>query len=203
MSTNKFVWAGTELCEQRNNTGATVTKRFFGQGEQISGTNYCFTRDHLGSVREVTDSTGAVRARYDYDPYGRRTKLSGNMDADFGYTGHFMLASQPDHTITLYRLYRPDLGRWCSRDPLAEQAGLNLYAYVRNSPMIYNDPDGRFLNLVAGVAGAIGGGIFGGIIGAVNGGLKGAIIGVLAGAAGGFVGGILLNPAIGAAAAAG
>ncbi len=72
-STNKYVWCGTELCEERNNTGATVTKRFFGQGEQISGTNYFFTRDHLGSVREMTDSTGAVKARYDYDPYGQRT----------------------------------------------------------------------------------------------------------------------------------
>jgi hypothetical protein len=30
---NKFVWDGTTLCEQRNLTGATVTKRFFGDGE--------------------------------------------------------------------------------------------------------------------------------------------------------------------------
>ncbi|TAL04809.1 MAG: hypothetical protein EPO07_04705, partial [Verrucomicrobia bacterium] len=54
VSTNCFVWCGLALCEERNNTGATVTKRFFGGGEQISGTNYFFTRDHLGSVREMT-----------------------------------------------------------------------------------------------------------------------------------------------------
>jgi RHS repeat-associated protein len=142
LSTNKFVWCGTELCEERSNTGTTVTKRFLGQGEQISGTNYFFTRDHLGSVREMTDTSGAVRARYDYDPYGRRTKVAGDLAADFGYTGHFMLASQPDHTLTLYRLYRSDSGRWNSRDPLAEYAGLNLYAYVRNSPVDHMDPFG-------------------------------------------------------------
>ena len=81
-ATNKFVWCGTELCEQRDLTGATVTKRFFGEGEQISGVNYFFTRDHLGSVREMTDASGTIQARYDYDPYGRRTKISGSLDAD-------------------------------------------------------------------------------------------------------------------------
>ena len=35
MSTNKYVWCGTELCEERNNTGATVTKRFFGNGSVL------------------------------------------------------------------------------------------------------------------------------------------------------------------------
>jgi RHS repeat-associated protein len=140
--TNKYVWCGTELCEQRDNTGATVTKRFFGGGEQINGTNYYFTGDHLGSIREMTDSAGALQARYDYDPYGRRTKVSGTMDADFGFTGHFMLASQPETTLTLYRLYRADLGRWATRDPLAESGGLNLYTYVRNNPISWIDPLG-------------------------------------------------------------
>jgi hypothetical protein len=37
----------------------------------------------------VTDSAGAVQARYDYDLYGRRAKLSGAPDADFGFTGHY------------------------------------------------------------------------------------------------------------------
>jgi len=45
-----------------------VTKRFYAQGEQIGGTSYFFTTDHLGSIREMTDSTGAIHARYDYDP---------------------------------------------------------------------------------------------------------------------------------------
>lgn len=134
-STNKYVWCGLELCEERNNVGSTVTKRFFPKGEQISGTNYFFARDHLGSMREMTDTSGAIKARYDYDPYGRRTKVSGTMDADFGFTGHSMLASQLEHTFTLYRLYRPDLGRWLNRDPIHEAGGLNLFAFVANDPV--------------------------------------------------------------------
>jgi YD repeat-containing protein len=127
LSTNSYVWCGTELCEERDATGATATKRFFGQGQinyQPSTINLFYTRDHLGSVREMTDANGAVRARYDYDPYGRRTQVAGDLAADFGYTGHFMLASLPEHTITLYRLFRSDLGRWNSRDPMTESAGL-------------------------------------------------------------------------------
>jgi hypothetical protein len=29
-----FVWCGTQICEERDETGATVTKRFFAEGEQ-------------------------------------------------------------------------------------------------------------------------------------------------------------------------
>jgi RHS repeat-associated protein len=132
--TNKFLWDGMAMAEQRDNTGGTVVKRFFGEGEQINGTSYYFTRDHLGSVREMTDSTGAMKARYDYDPYGRQTKLSGTMDADFGYAGMFL--HQPSGlNLTLYRAYTADLGRWLSRDPSGETGGLNLYAYVLNNPI--------------------------------------------------------------------
>ena len=31
---------------------------------------------------------------------------------------------------------------WLSRDPIAENGGLNLYAYVLNNPINYWDPDG-------------------------------------------------------------
>jgi len=139
--TNKFLWCGTELCEQRDLTGATVNKRFFGGGEQISGTNYYYTRDHRGSIREMVDSAGAIQARYDYDPYGRRTKVSGNLDADFGYVGMFQHAAS-GFNLTLYRAYDSDCGRWLSRDPLQEHGGMNLYAYVQNNPINAIDPLG-------------------------------------------------------------
>jgi RHS repeat-associated protein len=138
VSTNYFVWCGQRICEQRDNTGANVTKQFFGEGEQISGTSYFFTRDHLGSVREMTDNTGAIKARYDYDPYGRQTKLSDTMEADFGYAGMYYHAVCKLN-LTYYRPYDPNLGRWLSRDPLAEKGGLNLYEYVYNNAINYVD----------------------------------------------------------------
>jgi RHS repeat-associated protein len=136
-TTNRYLWTGLHLSDQRNVAGA-VTKRFFGEGEQINGTNYYFTRDHLGSVREMVNGSGVIQARYDYDPYGRRTKMTGSMDADFGYTGDYFHAASR-LCLTLLRTYDPDLGRWLSRDPIAELGGLNLYDYVLNNTMNWLD----------------------------------------------------------------
>jgi RHS repeat-associated protein len=139
-STKNLVWVGAEICEERDASYA-VTKRYYLQGVQIGTTNYYYTRDHLGSVRELTDSSGAVQTRYDYDPYGRRTKISGSLDADFGFTGHYF--HQPDGLhLALYREYDADLGRWISRDPVAERAGPNMYSYVRNNPLNFTDRSG-------------------------------------------------------------
>ena len=143
-STKNFVWSGRRLCEERD-ASDNVTKRFLGEGEQINGTSYYFTFDHLGSVREMTDGSGAIRARYDYDPYGRRTKLQGDLDADFGFTGYYV--HQPSGLqFALYRAYDADLGRFINRDPMGERGGLNLYRYVANSPINYYDPLGLSLS---------------------------------------------------------
>jgi RHS repeat-associated protein len=147
-STKTFVWSGNTIAEERDSTGSTVTKRFFAEGEQrIGGSdagNYYYTRDHLGSIREVTDSNGALQAQYDYDAWGNSVVVSGNMSVDFGYTGHYF--HQPSGlNLTLYRAYSPTLGRWLSRDPLENaemRQGTNLYSYVGNNSVNLTDPLG-------------------------------------------------------------
>ncbi len=117
---------------------------YFNNGVWISGTNYYYTRDHLGSIREVTGTTGLVQARYDYDPYGNQTQLSGTINVDFGYTGLYY--HQPSGlNFAPYREYSPALGRWINRDPLTNaemRQGPNLYEYVRNNPIRSIDPLG-------------------------------------------------------------
>jgi RHS repeat-associated protein len=141
---SRWVWGGgSQPAEERTPAGA-VAKRFYaGLGEQVGGVAYFYATDHLGSVRELTDTTGAVRARYDYAPFGERTKLSGDRDATFGFTGHLHHASS-GLNLTLYRAYDPQLGRWLSRDPIGEEGGINLYGYVGNDPLNYVDPLGLF-----------------------------------------------------------
>jgi RHS repeat-associated protein len=138
LSDNQYLWRGSTLAEERDSSGWLVTKRFFAEGEQRVGAsdagNYYYTRDHLGSVREMTDSTGAVHAQYEYDPFGVRTKLSGDLDADFGFTGYWHHGPS-GLNLALYRAYSPTLGRWLSRDPIGEDGGLNLYGYVENNPL--------------------------------------------------------------------
>jgi RHS repeat-associated protein len=143
-STKQFVWVlgDARPCEERDGSN-NVTKRFYPQGEQIGNTSYYYTKDHLGSVRELTDNSGAVQGRYDYDPYGRRTKVSGSIDADFGFTGHYYHQPSGLH-LALYRAYDVDLGRWISRDPIGEIGGSGLYGYVTGNPLNAVDPLGLF-----------------------------------------------------------
>jgi len=147
-SLHRFVWCNNEPCQERDASGAVILKRFFKQGMKIEagGTvgSYFYTRDHLSSVRELTDSAGQVRARYSYDPFGRRSRLSGDVEADFGFTGMFV-ASEARLSLATFRAYDAELGRWVSRDPLRnaeKREGPNLYAYVRNNPINKVDPLG-------------------------------------------------------------
>ncbi len=132
-----FVWCAGLLCEQRDSTGSIVVKRFFDQGEYIvsGSTKYFYTFDHLGSVREMVDSSGvSIQAQYDYDSYGRQTQLAGTQKAGFGYTSFFVEPATMLN-LTWFRVYDPNKGRWLERDPLGEFTGNNLYAYVSNIVM--------------------------------------------------------------------
>ncbi len=149
VSHRRFVWCDAEICEERDAAGA-VTKRFFPQGMKVesgpAAGNYFYPRDHLGSIRELTDSSGNVRARYAYDPWGRRTKLTGDVEADFGFAGMFWSA-EANLSLTHFRAYDAELGRWLSRDPLENAEAMedpNLYVYVANAPVNLTDPLGLF-----------------------------------------------------------
>jgi len=129
--------------------------------KQQSGTDYYYTRDHLKSVREMVNSSGTIVARYSYDPNGNATLVQGTNLATFQFGGYYQhQVSGLD--LTWFRAYDPSTGRWLSRDPLknAERLqGPNLYEYVGNDPVQYNDPDGRMIGgpalLVAGAIGLI------------------------------------------------
>jgi RHS repeat-associated protein len=141
VSDRRFIWDGSTLVEQRNGTSTTAAQRYLPQGVQQGTSKFFYTRDHLGSIREVVNNSGSVVARYDYDPYGRRTKVSGTLDSDFGFTGHYYHAPSGLH-FAPFRAYSAELGRWISRDPIEEDGGINLYGYVRNDPVNWLDPLG-------------------------------------------------------------
>ena len=143
VSVKSFVWCGGEPkpCEERNITNGVV-KRFYTQGEQINGSNFYALRDHLGSLRELTDNAGVVHARYSYDAYGQLSKISGDVDSDFGFTSLYFHQASGLH-FALRRAYDAGSGRWLSRDPIGERGGINLYAYCFNDPVDFWDPSGN------------------------------------------------------------
>ena len=150
---SRVLWCETAICEERAADGATVTRRAFGLGEQINGAAHYFTTDHLGSVREVTDATGTLLARYAFDPWGRRTVTAGTDVTAVGFTGH-RTHTNSGLALTLYRGYDPALGRWVSEDPIGVRDGLNLVQYVGNSPVRLRDLRGLWAAAVGGGWGA-------------------------------------------------
>src|SRR4051812_14807551 len=177
-STRKFVWHGQEKLEFRDATDA-VTQRNFAQGQYVGTTAYLYTRDHLGSIREMFTGGGTVVARYDYDPYGRSTTVLGTTPTDFSFTGLYR-HSKSNLNLAVYRAYDPDLGRWLNRDPLKDaelRQGTHLYAYVGNAPLAKIDPNGK-----NGIAIGAAVGTFFGPPGVVIGAGIGAIVTVVGGA---------------------
>lgn len=153
-SDHRFLWCELEPCEERDSTGAATTKRLFVQGEQHGTDNYVYTRDHLGSVRELLDGSGTIRARYEYDSYGRHSKVSGDKEAVFGFTGHFIHVSS-SLLLTTGRAYDSSFGRWLSEDSIGLNGGINPYKAVINNPSNYVDPTGNFpFPILLGILGA-------------------------------------------------
>ena len=137
-------------------------------GHQVSTQNGFLTADHLGSIGAVVDDSSSVMARYDYDPWGRRTLVAGSDVMSFGFTGH-QWDDVAEVWMAQYRSYGPGIGRWTSEDPAGLVDGPNTYAYVRNAPTVLTDLKGLWaggvgIELSAAAAVVWGGTIEGGAI---------------------------------------
>ena len=107
------------------------------------------TSDHLGSPRINTDQNGAVIARHDYQPFGEEVaRPSYGGDAVRKQFTAYERDNETELDFAQARYYSSKLGRFYSVDP--ENAGAsendpqswNGYAYGRNNPVLYSDPDG-------------------------------------------------------------
>jgi len=138
-----YFWLGGQIVCERDalQPGNPIAKRFFGQGVIQGSTKLYYTFDQLGSVRELVDAAGVVRADYRYSTYGERTKVGGDLDSDWGWAG--LWHHEPSGLdLATYRVYDPEMGRWLSRDPLGEGTDRTLYSYCANNPINFADPAG-------------------------------------------------------------
>jgi RHS repeat-associated protein len=87
-------------------------------------------------VSDLTDANGSSLAHYEFDPYGNTIVASGTQAVANQF--RFSTKYTDDETRLLYyghRYYSQQLGRWVSRDPIAEAGGQNLYAFLQNMPI--------------------------------------------------------------------
>jgi RHS repeat-associated protein len=111
----------------------------------VSGSSIeVYHTDGLGSVRALTNGSGALVQTQATDEFGVPTGSLGSSGQPFGYTGE-----QRDATGLVYlraRMYDPATGRFVQRDPWAGATtapiSLHRYAYVANNPVNAVDPDG-------------------------------------------------------------
>jgi RHS repeat-associated protein len=155
--TTCFYYDSARIIEEQDCSGGTLATYTYGNyiDEVLTRTTnpgspvtYYYHQNSLWSVHALTDATGNVVERYNYDAYGKLSVLDGNYQllatapfAYFTYTGR-----EYDFESGLYhyraRTYSPILGRFFSRDPVGYVDGMTLHEYVRSNPINRHDPSG-------------------------------------------------------------
>jgi RHS repeat-associated protein len=129
-------------------------------GTDPGGTAAYYHADGLGSVRLITNASGAEVTRFDFLPFGQEPGASPHPNT-IRFTGKERdpetAASATGWAALDYvgaRYYQSQTGRFTSVDPvftweenLVDPQRWNRYAYVRNNPLRYTDPDGRSIKL--------------------------------------------------------
>ncbi|MBI5352936.1 MAG: RHS repeat-associated core domain-containing protein [Chloroflexi bacterium] len=124
-----------------------------------------FLSDHLGSTSLTTDSAGTKVSEIKYKPWGELRSAWKSSDpqlipstyalTNYTFTGQYSYMDDPTTSGTTEgfglmfynaRWYDPSLGRFAQADAIVPGGvqGLDRYAYVNNSPLVYTDPNGHW-----------------------------------------------------------
>ncbi len=137
-TTNSYVY-GLDLSGSQQGAG-TIGGILAGN---FNGAMAFYAYDANGNVTDLVGTNGAFLAQYQFDPYGNTISKTGAL-ADvnpFRFSTKY-LDSETGLMYYGHRFYNPEIGRFPSRDPIAELGGANLYAGMLNDPINAADPVG-------------------------------------------------------------
>jgi RHS repeat-associated protein len=150
---------GADAIDETDSTGSTSNSTFneyvFFEGKRVarrnsSNTAFYYFADHLGTSRVMVQS-GQTSACYDADFYpfgGERAPITNSCPQNYKFSGKERDAeSGLDDFVARY--YGNAVGRFSSPDSflndshVSEPQSWNEYAYARNNPLRYIDPNGQ------------------------------------------------------------
>ncbi len=106
---------------------------------------YYLTYDQIGTLKVVSDASGNVVKKIDYDSFGN---IINDTNPSFTIPYSFAGGLNDRDTGLVrfgYRDYDADIGRWTAKDPIFFEGGdTDLYGYCLNDPLNYVDPYGEF-----------------------------------------------------------
>jgi RHS repeat-associated protein len=161
----RYVYDGMRVIQERNSSNTPTVA--YTRGNDMSGsfegaggiggllarshgysagswsTHSYYHADGGGNITMLVDGSQATVASYRYDPYGNTISSSGSLAATnvYRFSSKELIVNWGLYYYG-YRFYDPNLQRWLNRDPIGEFEGINLYAFVLNSPPSLMDPLG-------------------------------------------------------------
>jgi YD repeat-containing protein len=121
--TKRYVYDGEDILLEYDGSNVLQARYTHGPGidEPIAvtkgGSTFFYHQDGLGTVTDLTDSTGATAKSYSYDSYGNMLESPGTVEQPYTYTGR-----EFDTESGLYyyraRNYDPTTGRFLQEDPI-------------------------------------------------------------------------------------
>jgi RHS repeat-associated protein len=144
--TEKYLWQGlTRLLALYDGSDNLVMRFEYADGRMPvsltkGGITYYLTYDQVGSLRVITNSSGNVIKRADYDSFGNIINDSDpSFEIPFGFAGG-LRDLDTDLVHFGFRDYDPDIGRWTAKDPIGfGGSDTDLYAYCWNDPVNWVD----------------------------------------------------------------
>ena len=144
---------------------AEITIAGSGAGLSQSAGKYFYLKDALGSVTDITDSSGNIVQRYNYSSFGGILNIKTASGSDVTSsapvsTSYTFTGREWDEDVSLYyyraRWYDPSVGRFLQVHPdpgklLNPASVVNSYIYVQNKPTAFIDPNGRIPWLVIAI----------------------------------------------------
>ena len=124
------------------------------RGNGASTSKFFHHRDHLKTIRVISDSTGAEVKRTIYLAFDKKEIQTGTHTESKGYIGE----RHDEETGYLFlnaRYMDPELGRFISPDwwdPNKPGVGTNRYSYSFNDPINKSDENGHIVNIAIAVA---------------------------------------------------